>query len=577
MKNFFDDGSMFGLKSMDLFQFAVLNPQIAMLSYLKFGEKMATQPKKIEEAQKDLLDRLLALQKSFIETMSQQNDDCINLEYNQKDQKFEENAFANNPMMIFSRTFHETISQWILDTIEKFDDIDPFLASSVRFFVKQYIDLMSPDNFPFLNPKVLKETLSTNGDNFRKGMEMLANDIKNGAIMTNDRSKFEIGRNIATTPGKVIFQNDLIELIQYSASTPKVFSKPILFIPPWINKFYILDLKLESSFIRWIVDKGFTVFMISWVNPDKRYKDKGFEDYMIDGLLASLNKIYEITKSNSVHTVGYCVGGTLISSLLAYLTHPLCKMRSKVEIASATLLTTLLDFEHAGDMAIFMAENYLEAINTQMGEKGILDGSVLYNTFSTLRAKDMIWRYFVNSYMLGQKPGAHEILFWNSDPTNLTSAMQMFLAQVLYRDNLLKTGTLEMLGVPIDLKLVKTPLYMISMIKDHLVPWRATFDNMKLFSGDVRFVLGGSGHVAGVINSPAKNKYSYWINQKNVDTAQEWFDTATEISGSWWNDWLEWMKPMNKQMIDSLEIVDFIRDAPGIYVNNQTPSDFRAT
>jgi polyhydroxyalkanoate synthase len=542
-----------------------------MLSYLKVGQKMASQPKKIEEAQQDLLNRLCELQKSFVKELCENDDDCVDMKYNSKNQKFEKDAFADNPMMIFSRKFHETVSQWMLDTLDKIDGMDPFLANSARFFMKQYIDLMSPDNFPFLNPTVLKETFEAGGENFKKGLELLLKDIKNGHINTNDREHFKIGRDIATTPGKVIFQNDLIELIQYSSSTPKVFAKPILFIPPWINKFYILDLKPESSFVKWLVDKGFAVFMISWVNPDKRYKDKGFEDYMSEGLIAALDKIYDATKAKAVHTVGYCVGGTLISSLLAYLAHPLCKRRPKIAIESATLLTTLLDFERAGDMAIFMAENYLEAIEAQMGEKGILDGSVLYNTFSALKAKDMIWRYFVNSYMLGKKPGPHEILYWNSDPTNLTKAMQTFLAQDLYRDNLLKTGTLKVFGVPINLKLVKTPLYMISMKKDHLVPWRATFDGMKLFDGAIRFVLGGSGHVAGAINHPSKNKYCYWTNEKRIDDAQKWFETAAEIAGSWWNDWFKWIKPMAGQSVDPFKIGDFIRDAPGIYVNNETP------
>ena len=569
MKSFLDD--YFGIKSVDLFQFAVLNPQIAMLSYLKLGEKMAAQPQKIEKALENLLNRLLELQKSFISDVSSRDDGCIDMRYSTKDQKFEKDIFSNNPMIIFSRKFYETISQWMLDTVDSLDEIDPFLKNSARFFMKQYIDLMSPDNFPFLNPVVLKETLDSFGENFKNGIEILMKDIKNGSITTNDRNQFKIGRDIAITLGKVVFQNNLIELIQYSPSTPKVFAKPILFIPPWINKFYILDLAPKSSFVKWLVDKGFTVFMISWVNPDKRYKNKGFEDYLEEGLLASLEKISAITKAKSIHTVGYCVGGTLISCLLAYLANPLSKKHLRIKIDSATLLTTLLDFERAGDMAIFMAENYLEAINAQMEEKGILDGNVLYNTFSALKAKDMIWRYFINSYMLGKKPAAHEILFWNSDPTNLTSAMQTFLATDLYKNNLLKTGKMKVFGVPIDLKLVKTPLYMISMKKDHLVPWQATFDSMKLFGGNIRFILGGSGHVAGVVNHPDKNKYCYWINPKDTATAEEWLTTATEKAGSWWNDWLEWIKPMAGPRVDSVKIVDPIRDAPGIYVHNQVP------
>ncbi|MDR0753501.1 MAG: alpha/beta fold hydrolase [Holosporaceae bacterium] len=571
MKNFFDE--YFNLKDIDLFQFSVLNPQITMLSYLKVGEKMASQPQKIEKARQELLNRLLELQKSFVKALCSQCDDCIDMKYNSRDQKFEDNVFANNAMIIFSRKFHETISQWMLDTLDSIDGIDHISMNSARFFMKQYIDLMSPDNFPFLNPTVLKETFDTCGENFKKGMEILMADMKNGSITTNDRDKFKIGRDIATTSGKVIFQNALIELIQYSPSTPQVFAKPILFIPPWINKFYILDLKPESSFVKWIVDKGFTVFMVSWVNPDKRYKDKGFEDYVRDGLWASLEKVLDVTGAKYIHTVGYCVGGTLIASFLAYLANPLCKKRPRANIASATLLTTLLDFERAGDLAIFMAENYLEAINAKMRESGVLDGSVLFNTFSALRAKDMIWRYFIDSYMLGKKPTAHEILFWNSDPVNLTSAMQTFLATDLYRDNLLKTDQLKMFGVSVDLKLVQTPLYVISTKKDHLVPWRAAFDSMKLFNTNIRFVLGGSGHVAGVVNHPEKNKYCYWINSKNADTADEWFDTATKISGSWWSDWFQWIEQISGRRISALKIIDFIRDAPGIYVNNQTPEE----
>ncbi|MDR0556076.1 MAG: alpha/beta fold hydrolase [Holosporaceae bacterium] len=567
MAGIFEEESYFGFKSLDLFQFAVMNPQIAMLAYLRVGEKMASQPDKIEASQRDLIDRLWKLQVSFFKNL------CASLDSknNSEPQKINGEAFADNPVIIFAHDLYETMSKWMLDSLNNFNDIDPFLMNSAKFFMKQYIDMMAPENFPLLNPRVLRETIDTGGENFRKGLQMLLSDMNNGAITTNDRTQFQIGRNIAITPGKVIFQNNFIELIQYSPSTPQVFEKPILFIPPWINKFYILDLKPESSFVKWSVDRGFTVFMISWVNPDKRYRDKGFEDYVSEGLFAALDKIFEATELKSIHTVGYCVGGTMMACVLAYLASPLCKRRPRMKISSATLLTTLLDYEHAGDMAIFMAENYLDAIKAQMGNSGILDGSVLYNTFSALKAKDMIWRYFVNSYMLGQKPVAHEILFWNSDPANLTSAMQTFLAHDLYRDNLLKTGTLKIFGVPIDLKLVKTPLYMISMIKDHLVPWRATFDSMKLFGDNMKFVLGGSGHVAGVINAPAKNKYCYWTNSENPPTAQQWFDTAFQSSGSWWNDWLGWIEPMSGSKIDAPRVAYAIRDAPGIYVNNYTP------
>ncbi|MDR2068186.1 MAG: alpha/beta fold hydrolase [Holosporaceae bacterium] len=571
MQNFFDDQDGPGLlKNLDIFQFAVLNPQIAMLSFLQIGKKLASQPQKIEEFQQNLLNRLLNLQKSFVKELCDKQDDALELRYNERSKKFEADAFENNVMLLFARKFHQTIADWLLDTLDNIEDVDGRLVHNARFFMKQYIEMTSPDNFPFLNPRVLRETFNTCGENFKNGFEILLNDIMNGTITTNDCKQFHVGGNIAVTPGKVVYQNELIELIQYNPTTKYVFAKPLLFVPPWINKFYILDLNQESSLVKWAVDRGFTVFMISWVNPDKRHRNKGFENYAFEGLLKSLDKIFEITKSRRVHTLGYCVGGTLISSFLAYLANPLCKKRPKAEIESATLLTTLLDFERSGDMAVFMAENYLEVINAQLKEKGVLEGHVMYNTFSVLKAKDMIWRYVVNSYMLGQKPGAHEILFWNSDPTNLTQSMQIFLSNDLYRDNLLKSGSLKMFGVPINLKLIKTPIYMISMKKDHLVPWEATFDGIKLFASNIRFVLGGSGHVAGAINPPSKNKYGYWINEKTFETAEEWFNSATKISGSWWNDWLEWIKPMMGELMRPAPIVDFIRDAPGIYVHNKT-------
>lgn len=569
MIDFFDENSAFRTNFLDLFQFTVLNPQIALLAFLKVGQEAVSQPKKIEKSQQDLLDRLLELQKNLIKDLCADGKDCIDLQYNKKDKKFEDNPFENHPVMKFAKQFHATMSDWMLDTLLSFENVESKTMHSAKFFLKQYTDMMSPDNFPFLNPVFLQKMFDTQGENIKSGFEMLLNDIKNGEITTNDKSKFKIGEHIASTSGKVIFQNDIIELIQYSPTTEKVFAKPILFIPPWINKFYILDLNKDLSFAKWAVDNGFTVFMISWVNPDKRLRNKGFEDYVFEGLLESIDKIYEITKSKSIHTLGYCVGGTLIAALLAYIAHPNSKRHPKAMIESATLLTTLLDFEHAGDMSIFMADNYLEAINVQLKEKGYLDGKIMFNTFSALKANDMIWRYFVDSYMLGKKPIAHEILYWNSDSMNLTESMQKFLSKDLYRDNLLKTGTLKIFGIPLNLKLVNTPLYMISMIKDHLVPWEATYDGLKLFNSKIRFILGGSGHVAGAINSPTKNKYSYWSNEQYAETAQEWLKTATETAGSWWKDWINWIKPMMGEMLPAREIKEYLRDAPGIYVLNK--------
>ncbi|MDR2107473.1 MAG: alpha/beta fold hydrolase [Holosporaceae bacterium] len=567
MANPLDDNFNFASKSMELlFQLAVTDPKIAFLPYLKIAEKMASRPEKIKKSREDLFDRLAELQKSFADTWF----DSV-----RKHSETDDDFFDNNPAIIFVRKFHETVSEWMMNLIDEADGLDPFSLNSAKFFTKQYIHMTSPDNFPFLNPKVIKEALNTGGENFIKGMGLLLEDIKNGAVSTNDRTPFEVGKNLAVTPGKVVFQNDIIELIMYSPSTPKVFATPLLFISPWINKFYILDLNPEYSFVRWAVDNGFTVFMISWVNPDAGYRNKGLDDYVADGLAASLNKIADLTKTKSVHAVGYCVGGTILSAYMAYTASPHCRHRPKTNIVSATLLTTPLDFEHAGDMVAFITEGYLEAVSVYSKAKGFLSGNILYNTFNALRSKDMIWRYVIDSYMLGKKPQAHEILFWNSDPVNLSESMLHSLAKDLYRDNMLKKGLLKILGVPVNMSLVKTPVYMISMERDHLVPWQATFDGIKLFSGTVRFVLGGSGHVAGVINHPALNKYWYRVNQRNIETAREWFDTAEKIVGSWWNDWLDWIKPAAGPLIDPPEVSDFIRDAPGIYVKNQLPQPDR--
>lgn len=558
--------------NLDLFQFAVLNPQIAMLAFLRVGKEMATQPQKIKEAQQNFIERLAELQKSFVQTScetARKNAAYIDLKYNKSSDKFEEKSdiFYDNPVIKFAQQFYETTSNWMMETLDSFEGIDSKIIHSARFFLKQYIAMMAPKNFPFLNPDVLKETIDSHGENLKKGLEMLLCDMKQGSISTNDRTHYKVGENLAITPGKVVYRNKIIELIQYEPTTKTVFSVPVIFVPPWINKFYILDLTPENSFVKWAVDHGITVFMISWVNPDKSYREVGFENYISEGLLAALDTIYNITKSPTIHALGYCVGGTLITSCLAYLANAKCRIHPKIRIDSATLLTTLLDFQHAGDMAIFMAENYLDAIKVQMGEKGILDGRVMYNTFSALKANDMIWRYFINSYMLGKKPGPHGILYWNSDPTNLTEAMQLFLSRDLYRDNLLKTGRLKLFDVPIDIKEITTPIYMISMKKDHLVPWVAAFDGMKLFRKSiVKFVVGGSGHVAGVINPPVKHKYCYWINDAVVETAQEWFETATEIAGSWWDNWLSWLTPRLGEQIPARKISDFLYDAPGKYV-----------
>jgi polyhydroxyalkanoate synthase len=524
----------------------------------------------------DLFSRLLELQKTFANELKINGDkDTITLKYNPKEQLYEDNIFANNPAIKFVNMFHKTMSEWLIDTIRGIEDTDSRLLQNAQFVMKQYINMLSPNNFPFLNPDFLKETMNTSGRNIKKGMEILMNDMLSGTITTNDRQKFRIGKNIANTAGKVIFQNKLIELIQYLPTTTEVYTKPILLVPPWINKFYVLDLTSEMSFVKWLVDNGFTVFLISWVNPNEKYRNVGFEDYILDGLHASLNKIHEITGENQVHAFGYCVGGTLIAALLAYMANGSCKHQSKTRITSATLMASLVDFRNAGDLSVFMTKIFLETIHDHIENRGILDGHIMHNAFSALKSKDMIWRYVINSYMFGKKPPANPILFWNSDATNLTVSMQQFLSKDLYYDNRLIEGNVSICGVPINLECIKVPLYIVSFVKDHLVPWTSTFDSTKFFGGDIRFVLGGSGHVAGAINHPSKNKYCYWVNERKdngASSAEEWEKTAEQFPGSWWNDWINWVAPKMGKQTKPRNISAWLRDAPGIYVNNELPT-----
>lgn len=559
-------------KTFDLFQYAVVNPQIAMLSFLNMANEVVKHPEKIEKARNDLMDRFINL--AEYTTRKMLKEDTTDLEIKNKDRRFNEPEWDENLPLSIIKQYYLSLSEWLTNCVNDTEAIDRKLYQQTAFHLKQYLDALHPSNFPMLNPTVVKKTIEENGENFKKGLEMFLSDVKNGAITTNDMEFFTIGKDLASTNGKVIYKNYLIELIQYEATTENVYKTPLLFVPPWINKFYILDLGLDKSFVKWLVDKGFTVFMISWANPDARYRDIGFEDYAKDGVIAALNKIAEITKETYVNAIGYCVGGTLLSSLLSVINDKKFAYKPKIKVKTATLLTTPLDFEHAGDLTAFMNDSYLKLIDSQMKQLGFMEGRTMYNTFSALKANDMVWRYMINSYMLGNKPTQHSTLYWNADCTNLTQKMQTFLAKTLYRDNQLKEGNVTLFGIPVDISKIKQPVYMFSTVKDHLVPWKATFDGLKLFKSLVKFVVGGSGHVAGVINPPDQKKYNYWTNEKNDYTnSAQWMSDAVEHAGSWWLDWFDWMAKQSEEMIPARKIIDAMYDAPGKYVVNELPED----
>jgi polyhydroxyalkanoate synthase subunit PhaC len=417
---------------------------------------------------------------------------------------------------------------------------------------------------------LLRETLTSNAENLVRGMHMLAEDVEAGGgslrIRQSDSSMFEVGRNLATTPGKVIFQNDLMQLIQYAPSTATVLKRPLLIVPPWINKFYVLDLTPEKSFIKWCVDQGLTVFCISWVNPDSHLAKKTFEDYVREGPLAALDAIKQATGEDKVHTIGYCVGGTMLSVALA----AMAAWRDD-RIMSATLFATQVDFRYAGDLKVFVDEEQVKAIEDRMAGRGYLDAKSMATVFNLLRSNDLIWPYVINNYLKGKTPFPFDLLYWNSDATRLPAANHSFYLRNCYLDNKLSQGAVTIGDTAIDLKSIKVPVYNLATREDHIAPPKSVLLGSQFFGGPVRFVLSGSGHIAGVVNPPNKNKYQYWTGRKpRGGDLDKWLATAKEHPGSWWPDWLDWLKRQDRTGVAARLPGDGalkpIEDAPGSYV-----------
>jgi len=436
----------------------------------------------------------------------------------------------------------------------------------VAFFTRQYVDALSPSNFLLTNPQVLRETAASGGQNLVRGLNNLLADIEKGGgqlrISMTDEGAFTLGKNVATTPGKVVFQNDLMQLIQYQPTTAQVYRQPLVIVPPWINKYYILDLREKNSFIRWALEQGHTVFVVSWVNPGARLAQKGFEDYMLEGPLAALDYVEKATGEREVNFIGYCLGGTLLGATLAYLA-----ARQDDRIKSATFFVSLLDFSQPGELGVFIDEEQVANLERRMNQRGYLEGSEMASTFNLLRANDLVWSFVVNNYLLGKDPFPFDLLYWNADSTRMPARMHSFYLRNMYIKNLLGVpGGITLAGVPIDLSRVKLPAYFISTVEDHIAPWKTTYRGARYLGGPVRFVLGGSGHIAGIVNPPASKKYHYWINDALPGTPEQWFETATQHPGSWWDDWQAWIARQNgAEMVAARVPQDPLEDAPGSY------------
>lgn len=488
-----------------------------------------------------------------------------------RDRRFKDEAWQENAVFDFFKQSYLLSARLIQDYVKDVDGLDPKDIKKIDFYTRQFIDAMSPSNFLMTNPEVLKATIESNGENLVKGMENLLEDIERGngnlRISMTDYSAFAVGKNLAVTKGKVIYRNDLIELIQYEPTTKEVYKVPLLVIPAWINKYYILDLQPENSCVKWAVDQGYTVFVISWVNPDERLSEKTFDDYMTEGPIAAMDAIEQATGEKQISVIAYCLGGTLLSVVLAWL-HAKGKQD---RIKSATYLTTMIDFTEAGELSVFIDEEQLKMLESRMSKNGYLEGSEMAMTFNMLRANDLIWSFVVNNYLLGKDPFPFDLLYWNSDSTRMPARMHSFYLRNMYQKNLLvKPNALTICGVPIDLSTIKTPAYMLSTREDHIAPWKSTYAATKIFKGDVRFVLAASGHIAGVINPPSKKKYCHWVNEKLPASPDEWLDGATENSGSWWPDWDKWQRGFAGEKLPARIIGEGklkpLEDAPGSYV-----------
>ncbi len=486
------------------------------------------------------------------------------------DNRFKHEHWEDNPLFDFVKQSYLLAADYTHAVVRDVEGLDDQTKKKVDFYTRAFIDAMAPSNFAATNPEVLEKTVETGGQNLLQGLSNLLDDLKRGRgrldIKMTDYDAFEVGKNLATTPGKVVYQNDLIQLIQYEPATKQVHKRPLLLVPAWINKYYIMDLNDEKSMVRWLVEQGHTVFIISWKNPDASLTEKRFEDYMLEGPVTAMDVVQEVTGSEEMNLVGYCLGGTLSAATLAWLA-----ARGDQRVKAASFLTCLLDFEYPGELEVFIDEEQLQTLERRMGDKGYLEGRYMSTSFNMLRANDLIWSFFVNNYLKGGEPFPFDLLYWNSDSTNMPAKMHSFYLRNMYQRNLLKEpGGIELAGQPIDLGKIDIPAYFMSAKEDHIAPWKSTIRGPRLLSGPTKYVLGGSGHIAGVINPPQKNKYGYWTNTAKTVDQDEWLAGAEAHEGSWWNDWGQWLAEHGGEKVAARKLGSTrykpIEDAPGSYV-----------
>ena len=538
-------------------------------AFLEMTAKLMTDPARLVQAQMTLWNDYMSLWQQTAQRLLGQEAEPV-ISPARDDKRFKDKAWDENVLFDYIKQSYLLSARWLQTTVNDVDGLDDKTAKKVDFYTRQFVSAMAPSNFVLTNPEVLRTTLESRGENLLNGLNNLLTDLERGKgqlqISQTDYSAFEVGKNLAVTPGKVVYQNDLMQLLMYTPTTETVAKQPLLIVMPWINKFYILDLKPKNSFIKWAVDQGHTVFVTSWVNPDAELSKKTFDDYLMEGPLTALDVIKDITGEADVNAIGYCLGGTLLACTLAYMA-----VKGDDRIKSATFFTTMSDFSEPGELGIFIDEEQISGLEKAMSEKGYLEGSTMATTFNMLRANDLIWSFVVNNYLLGKDPFPFDLLYWNSDSTRMPAVMHSFYLRKMYQENLLKEpGGVTLCGVPIDLRKINVPVFMLSAKEDHIAPWQSTYALTQMVSGPAKFCLAASGHIAGVVNPPAAGKYCYWTQSKTPKSPDSWFNGTKQADGSWWPEWQRWVSKFGGEQVPAREPgtgkYKAIEDAPGAYV-----------
>lgn len=547
-----------------------LDPFNLKQAYSAWMEAVTQNPEKLIETNMAFWQKSMELTQQAMQSFMSGQPAAKVFEAPKSDRRFSHEDWENKPAFDVIKQTYLLVSDWTRKVVASAEGLDDHTAERVKFFTERSLDAMSPTNFALTNPAVLEKIRNTKGANLVHGLKNMLEDLEAGngqlRIRMTDTKAFKLGENVAVTPGKVVFQNKMFQLIQYTPSTEKVLKRPLLIVPPWINKFYILDLQPKNSMLKWLVDQGHTVYVMSWVNPDETYVDTGFEDY-IHAVINAMDAVQYDSGESELNMIGYCIGGTLLSSTLAYLKH-----QGDTRVKSATFFTTMLDFSEPGELGVFIDEAQISTLEAQMQEQGYMDGSTMSGAFNLLRANDLIWSFYVNNYLLGNDPRPFDLLYWNSDSTRMPVKMHSWYLRNLYKDNkLCQPKALSVDGVELDLGTIDVPACFISTIEDHIAPWKSTYSGARLFGGDVRFILGGSGHIAGIVNPPAANKYNYRVSNELPESADTWLANTQVNAGSWWPEWDSWVRALaNNEQVDARQPgagkLAAIENAPGTYV-----------